>query len=207
MTSHANHAATEAFFAEHRFFGLDRARVHFFRQGRMPAVDFNGRILLEAQGAIAMSPDGHGGSLRALGRSGALDLMQSEGVDTISYFQVDNPLVRCVDPAFIGWHRLRGAEMSRQDGAEGVSRGEAGALLPAARAAGGHRVQRPAAGGAAGDRPGDGPAALSGRQHRHPHSRSGVCAPPGGDRGGAGRRCRFTARTRRSRPWTPPGGR
>jgi UDP-N-acetylglucosamine/UDP-N-acetylgalactosamine diphosphorylase len=112
MTSHANHAATEAFFAAHRCFGLDPARVHFFRQGRMPAVDFTGRILLETRGSIAMSPDGHGGSLRALQRSGALDLMRSEGVDTISYFQVDNPLVRCIDPAFIGWHRLQGAEMS-----------------------------------------------------------------------------------------------
>jgi UDP-N-acetylglucosamine pyrophosphorylase len=112
MTSHANHAATEAFFADHGCFGLDRARVHFFRQGRMPAVDFSGRILLEAPGAIAMSPDGHGGSLRALHRSGALDLMRREGVDTISYFQVDNPLVRCVDPEFIGWHLGHGAEMS-----------------------------------------------------------------------------------------------
>src|SRR5256885_2539747 len=43
--------------------------------------------------------DGHGGSLRALDRSGALDLMKAEGVDTLSYFQVDNPLVRCVDAA------------------------------------------------------------------------------------------------------------
>jgi UDP-N-acetylglucosamine/UDP-N-acetylgalactosamine diphosphorylase len=112
MTSHANHAATEAFFAGHRFFGMDPGRVHFFRQGRMPAVDFDGRILLESKGLIAMSPDGHGGSLRALRRSGALDLMKSEGVDTVSYFQVDNPLVRCVDAEFIGWHLLRGAEMS-----------------------------------------------------------------------------------------------
>lgn len=112
MTSHQNHAATEAFFAEQEYFGLERGRVHFFRQGRMPAVDFSGRILLEAPGAIALSPDGHGGSLRALERSGALDLMAQEGVDTISYFQVDNPLVRCIDPAFIGWHRLRGSEMS-----------------------------------------------------------------------------------------------
>ena len=112
MTSHANHAATEAFFAENRFFGLDRGRVHFFRQGRMPAVDFEGNILLEAKDAIALSPDGHGGSLRALDRSGALDLMRDEGVDTLSYFQVDNPLVRCLDPEFIGFHRLAGAEMS-----------------------------------------------------------------------------------------------
>src|SRR5580692_7810097 len=37
MTSHQNHAATEAYFQENRHFGLDPARVHFFRQGRMPA--------------------------------------------------------------------------------------------------------------------------------------------------------------------------
>ena len=112
MTSHQNHAATEAFFAAHKCFGLDPARVHFFRQGRMPAVDFAGRILLETPGTLALSPDGHGGSLRALERSGALDLMAREGIDTLSYFQVDNPLVRCVDPAFIGWHLRRGSQMS-----------------------------------------------------------------------------------------------
>ena len=112
MTSHQNHAATEAFFAENRHFGLDRSRVHFFRQGRMPAVDYSGKILLASKGSVALSPDGHGGSLRALARSGALDLMAGEGIDTLSYFQVDNPLVRCVDPAFIGWHVLRRSEMS-----------------------------------------------------------------------------------------------
>ncbi|MFM1852435.1 MAG: hypothetical protein RIS54_2119 [Verrucomicrobiota bacterium] len=112
MTSHQNHAATETFFHANGFFGLAEDHVHFFRQGRMPAVDFSGRILLESPGRIAMSPDGHGGSLRALARSGALDLMEREGIDILSYFQVDNPLVRCIDPAFIGWHVQRGSEMS-----------------------------------------------------------------------------------------------
>jgi UDP-N-acetylglucosamine/UDP-N-acetylgalactosamine diphosphorylase len=112
MTSHQNHAASEAFFSDNGFFGLDRNRVHFFRQGRMPAVDFEGRILLESPGSLALSPDGHGGSFRALDRSGALDLMDSEGIDILSYFQVDNPLVRCVDPAFIGWHLRNRSQMS-----------------------------------------------------------------------------------------------
>jgi len=112
MTSPANHAATQAFFEEHRFFGLDRARVHFFRQGRMPAVDFTGRLLLEAPGHLALSPDGHGGALRALVRSGAVETMRREGVDLLSYFQVDNPLVRCVDAAFLGFHLEAGSEMS-----------------------------------------------------------------------------------------------
>lgn len=112
MTSHQNHAATEAFFRDNKHFGLDSGRVHFFRQGRMPAVGFDGKILLEGRGSIALSPDGHGGSLRALQRSGALDLMQSEGIDALSYFQVDNPLVRFIDPAFVGWHLQSKSEMS-----------------------------------------------------------------------------------------------
>ncbi len=112
MTSHANHAQTEDFFKQNKFFGLDAARVHFFRQGRMPAVGFDGKILLETPGTIALSPDGHGGSLRALQRSGALDIMKRDGVDTLSYFQVDNPLVRCIDAAFIGFHLEAGSEMS-----------------------------------------------------------------------------------------------
>jgi UDP-N-acetylglucosamine/UDP-N-acetylgalactosamine diphosphorylase len=114
MTSHANHEQTEAFFSGQRYFGLDKNRVHFFRQGRMPAVDFSGKILLETPGSLALSPDGHGGSLRALHRSGALDLMKAEGIDTISFFQVDNPLVRSIDPTFIGFHLLSRSEMSNK---------------------------------------------------------------------------------------------
>ncbi len=112
MTSHANHEQTEEFFVANRHFDLDKGRVHFFRQGRMPAVGYDGKILLETKSSLALSPDGHGGSLRALHRSGALDLMKGEGVDTLSYFQVDNPLVRCVDAAFIGFHLGAGSAMS-----------------------------------------------------------------------------------------------
>jgi UDP-N-acetylglucosamine/UDP-N-acetylgalactosamine diphosphorylase len=112
MTSHANHEQTEQFFAANKCFGLDKGRVHFFRQGRMPAVGFDGKILLETRSSLALSPDGHGGSLRALHRSGSLDLMEQEGIDTISYFQVDNPLVRCIDPAFIGFHLRAKSGMS-----------------------------------------------------------------------------------------------
>lgn len=112
MTSPANHAATRDFFAKHNFFGLDRSRVHFFPQGTMPAVDYNGKILLETPAGIALSPDGHGGALRALVRSGALEAVRAQGVEVLSYFQVDNPLVRCADPEFIGFHLDTGSEMS-----------------------------------------------------------------------------------------------
>lgn len=112
MTSTINHEATVQAFEEADFFGLRRDQVTFFSQGRMPAVDFDGKILLADKDAVAMSPDGHGGALRALVRSGAIADMKKRGVEAISYFQVDNPLVQVIDPAFIGFHLESGSEMS-----------------------------------------------------------------------------------------------
>ncbi len=112
MTSHINDAATRAFFEENNFFGLDKKDVLFFRQGLMPAVDKQGKIILEQKGKIAMTPDGHGGCLRGMCRSGAIDELKRRGIDCISYFQVDNPLVNIIDPYFLGFHIKSGSEMS-----------------------------------------------------------------------------------------------
>lgn len=112
MTSDLNHEDTVAFFEAHHYFGLPQDRVHFFRQGLMPAVDADGKILMADRGEIALSPDGHGGALRALVRSGSIRLMEADGIDTISYFQVDNPLVRCLDPTFIGFHLMHQSDLS-----------------------------------------------------------------------------------------------
>jgi len=38
--------------------------------------------------------------------------MAEAGIEYISYFQVDNPLVRPIDPLFIGLHDLAGSQMS-----------------------------------------------------------------------------------------------
>lgn len=112
MTSVINHEDTVEFLETNKYFGLNKDSVHFFQQGLMPAVDDDGKILLSEKGKIAMSPDGHGGSLRALVKSGATLRMEQQGVDIISYFQVDNPLVQSIDPVFIGHHVLAQSELS-----------------------------------------------------------------------------------------------
>jgi len=112
MTSAQNHEATLAAFEAGNYFGLEPGQVMFFPQGRMPAVNDEGKLMLADKGSLAMSPDGHGGSLRALVRSGALEEMEAAGIRAISYFQVDNPLVQVIDPAFIGFHLLGESEMS-----------------------------------------------------------------------------------------------
>jgi UDP-N-acetylglucosamine pyrophosphorylase len=111
MTSDDNHAATEEFLSAHAGFGLERLRL--FTQGTMPAVDAEtGRVLLAERDHVALSPDGHGGTLRALHRAGCLDEMAAHGIDTVFYLQVDNPLVRIGDPGFLGAHILTGADVS-----------------------------------------------------------------------------------------------
>lgn len=112
MTSDTNHEATVKFFQDNLFFGLKADEVIFFQQGMMPAFSKDGKILLDMKGALSLSPDGHGGSLRAMRKSGALADMEKHGIEYISYFQVDNPLVRCLDPLFIGLHIMSGSEMS-----------------------------------------------------------------------------------------------
>ena len=112
MTSPQNHQATLDIFESEGYYGLNRADVCFFQQGTLPMFDLSGKILLAHQGAIATGPDGHGGSLKALHVSGALKDLKHRGIEYLSYWQIDNPLVKILDPLFIGLHDLDGAEMS-----------------------------------------------------------------------------------------------
>jgi len=112
MTSDANDGRTRDFMKQHDHFGYPAADVFFFAQGAMPAFSFDGEMLLQAKDELVLSADGHGGSLRAIHKSGALADMKQRGVEHLSYFQVDNPIVHTIDPLFLGLHDLSGSEMS-----------------------------------------------------------------------------------------------
>lgn len=112
MTSPANHETTRQFFEQHDWFGLDPNEVFLFSQEMLPALDTSGRILLAAPDQLFLAPNGHGGVLSGLARSGALADAAARGIETFSFFQVDNPLVRPADPLFLGLHLAAGAGMS-----------------------------------------------------------------------------------------------
>ncbi|UCF44499.1 MAG: UDPGP type 1 family protein [Planctomycetota bacterium] len=112
MTSPLNHSETQEVFRSNDYYGLDEGDVFIFQQGTLPNFSFDGKILLADKGKISCSPDGHGGSLKALYKSGAVADMTRRGVELISYWQVDNPLVNVFDPLFVGLHVLDEAEMS-----------------------------------------------------------------------------------------------
>ncbi len=112
MTSTTNHDETVQFFEKNTYFGLIKDEVFFFTQGMIPALDREGKLILETKDHIFMNPDGHGGSLTALKRSGALSDMIERGISLLFYFQVDNVLNEICDPRFLGVHLSHNAEMS-----------------------------------------------------------------------------------------------
>lgn len=48
--------ATQKFFSKNQHFGLDEDAVVFFEQHTLPAVDFDGHIMLENKHKIAKAP-------------------------------------------------------------------------------------------------------------------------------------------------------
>ncbi len=112
MTSPHNDRETRSYFERERFFGLGADSVHFFVQGSLPVMSPEGELLLAPDGGLAFGPNGHGGVVEGLRSSGLLAALGGQGVEEISYFQVDNPLVTVPDPAFLGFHRRARADVS-----------------------------------------------------------------------------------------------
>ncbi len=112
MTSVLNDQVTKDFFKKNNFFGLEESQVFFFTQGTMPAIGLDGKLLLGAEDSLALAPNGHGGTLLALKKSGALAKMKADGVEYLSYFQIDNPIVPVMSPLFVGIHAFEKSEIS-----------------------------------------------------------------------------------------------
>jgi UDP-N-acetylglucosamine/UDP-N-acetylgalactosamine diphosphorylase len=114
MTSQTNNDQTIKFFAQNNYFGLQKADVFFLIQEMVPAINRQGKMILDAKDHLFMNPNGHGGSLKALWDSSAISDMQNRSIETIFYFQVDNVLTKICDPVYIGYHVSGGSEMSNK---------------------------------------------------------------------------------------------
>ncbi|MCI7493178.1 MAG: UDPGP type 1 family protein [Lachnobacterium sp.] len=102
MTSEKNDEQTREFFREHDFFGYNPDYVKFFVQEMVPAVDFDGNVLVEAEDSLAMSPNGNGGWFKSLIKAGYDADIKEKGVEWLNVFAVDNVLQQIADPVFVG---------------------------------------------------------------------------------------------------------
>ncbi len=102
MTSEENNADTVAFFEKNNYFGYPKSAVKFFIQGQLPMISTDGKILLNEDKMVKMAADGHGGTLKAMGKTKIIEQMKKDGIEWIFISGVDNVLVKSVDPLLIG---------------------------------------------------------------------------------------------------------
>ncbi len=112
MTSPATDEDTRAYFRKCNYFGLGEENIYFFPQGTLPMIDTQGKILMDATWRFCESPDGHGGVISALEKHGLLEEMDRLGVDHLFIHNVDNCMVKLLDPEFVGYHIQTGADLS-----------------------------------------------------------------------------------------------
>ena len=103
MTSEHTQEQTEKYFRENNYFNLDPTNIILFEQHILPALDFQGKILLDDKYKLTKAADGNGGLYRALTTNGILKEMEKRGIQYIHVYCVDNILVRLGDPIFVGF--------------------------------------------------------------------------------------------------------
>lgn len=118
MTSDKNNDETIAFFEEKNYFGYPKDFVKFFKQEMAPSVDFEGKLYMESEDSLSLSPNGNGGWFYSMVVSGIIKDVKARGIEWLNIFAVDNVLQRIADPVFVGATldsgRVSGAKVVRK---------------------------------------------------------------------------------------------
>ena len=102
MTSRENNDATVKFFETNNYFGYPKNSVKFFKQGELPMIDTDGKILLDENGMVKEASNGHGGTLESMDKCKVIEEMKQDGVEWVFISGVDNVLAKLVDPLLLG---------------------------------------------------------------------------------------------------------
>ena len=115
MTSFTNDKETQEHFAKNNYFGLHKEQVHFFCQGNIPIITYDGELVpLPSSDGIITTPNGNGGVYEALLRSGAYEEMKKNGIQWVHFLGIDNIMVKPADPIFVGLCAAENVELGNK---------------------------------------------------------------------------------------------
>ncbi|CAG9327525.1 unnamed protein product [Blepharisma stoltei] len=103
MTNQESLLLIQSYFRSNAYFGLDQSQLFFFPQEMLPAIDFDGKILLSQKNKLSLSPNGNGGVYESLEKSGGLLWLENKRIKFLHICGVDNALLKICDPKFIGY--------------------------------------------------------------------------------------------------------
>lgn len=102
MTSRENNDETYNFLEKNNYFGYDKNNVMLFKQGELPLVDVNGKMLIGNDFKIKEASDGNGGVFSSLRTTGMLADMKERGIKWIFIGGVDNAILKMADTILLG---------------------------------------------------------------------------------------------------------
>jgi len=102
MTSNENNDETVEFFEKNNYFNYPKELIKFFKQGELPMLDTEGKILINEDGLVKQAADGHGGIFEAMFKNNVFEDMKQKNIEWVFVGPVDNPIAKLIDEEAIG---------------------------------------------------------------------------------------------------------
>ena len=102
MTSTENDQKTEEFFEQHNYFDYPKEKIRFFRQGNLPLISEDGKLIVDEKFHIKYAADGNGCIYKSMRIDGIINDMKKNNIKWIFIGAVDNALLNMVDPVLLG---------------------------------------------------------------------------------------------------------
>ena len=112
MTSKDNNDETLNFLEKNNYFGYPKSEVILFKQGELPLIDENGRLLINKDMKIKEASDGNGGVFSSLRTTGMLYDMKERNIKWVFIGGVDNVILKMADVILLGMAIKKGVQIA-----------------------------------------------------------------------------------------------
>ena len=102
MTSDDNDIQTKDFFEANNFFDYPKNHIKFFKQGNMPLLNDDGKLVIGEDGSIKFASNGNGAIFKSMKNAGVFNDMKEKGIEWVFIGAVDNPILNMVDETLLG---------------------------------------------------------------------------------------------------------
>ena len=112
MTSKDNNDETLNFLEKNNYFGYPKSEVILFKQGELPLIDENGKLLINKDMKIKEASDGNGGVFSSLRTTGMLSDMKERNIKWVFIGGVDNVILKMADVILLGMAIKKGVQIA-----------------------------------------------------------------------------------------------